>query len=657
MSTGRQPFTNEGGRDNNNNNSSSRPPRRTETLTITPMIIQRTQDDESPHQYVGIHVHFQTQEDTTAIQPWMTTTVVHPHYHARISLSHRSWKNTPAGLQIRFNHHPDDMDDDNPLNHRNFAFFLHSLLHHKLVLAPLLSLHNPRLHRFVRSSSSIASSSSNHNMTTATTSNHYSLLLLPSSEAVAATFSVEGLRSQPMFECTVPQLWTDMSQQLLGMAPNSWTVPQQPSLPRGMELEIHPFKGWKQSVQYSFFVKLQKNTQQQHLLQLSLKDLLNSNPHIQSLFHPLSESTQLVIRSGIRSRTVNNNNNSISTILQPVSPDSMCGRPLHFQNDTTAVVVDLTHSLRRQTSDTTTTNIIDLPCIQWNIITDDNDSSSYPSVPQSSFAGSTLDAHVYRNTGRSQRNSHGHMVVHVVSSAPMDCPVRVQVTQSILSHVLEPQFQTLRVRSSNNNSTMSWEQVHGTVVVVQNNQMDLQYSHILFPSMGGDNDDDNAPSFLTLSYDYRLAFPRMQEYPGDPNRGFEFPPVQAVFEPLCTTKDIPGKESSSSAYSSFTLYSDAMVILPPVPDMSMPFNVLAFVCGIYLFVVGNMINLAIRRSSDAIKYQYDPSSKPPNKLHLLRDKIKKKLGFLKASTEDDTENGTKNPVEEEAPSLEKKKVE
>jgi hypothetical protein len=70
--------------------------------------------------------------------------------------------------------------------------------------------------------------------------------------------------------------------------------------------------------------------------------------------------------------------------------------------------------------------------------------------------------------------------------------------------------------------------------------------------------------------------------------------------------------------------------LKPLPDTSMPFNVLSMTCTLYAFVVGSVMSLLIRKASQTIKYELDPASKPKSKVELVREKVKGALGKLRA---------------------------
>jgi hypothetical protein len=115
---------------------------------------------------------------------------------------------------------------------------------------------------------------------------------------------------------------------------------------------------------------------------------------------------------------------------------------------------------------------------------------------------------------------------------------------------------------------------------------------------------------LQISLDYQPAFLSFQEFPGDPNRGFETSPAVVTM----TCSDVPT-----------TLYSNTLLILPPVPDMSMPFNVISLTCSLYAYVFGSILAFLVKKSSDKIRHALHPEEKPKNRLVRLKEKIKSKF--------------------------------
>jgi Gpi16 subunit, GPI transamidase component len=125
----------------------------------------------------------------------------------------------------------------------------------------------------------------------------------------------------------------------------------------------------------------------------------------------------------------------------------------------------------------------------------------------------------------------------------------------------------------------------------------------------------NATS-VRLLLDYDPVFLSIDSFPGNANRGFEFPPAMASFQ--CGT-------TSTTRVTTVHLYTDTQLILSPLPDMSMPFNVISLTCTFYAFVVGSILNLAIKKASKHVKDQLTPDNTEPDS---LAGKIKAKVSSL-----------------------------
>jgi phosphatidylinositol glycan class T len=114
-----------------------------------------------------------------------------------------------------------------------------------------------------------------------------------------------------------------------------------------------------------------------------------------------------------------------------------------------------------------------------------------------------------------------------------------------------------------------------------------------------------------MAVDYDEAFFPFQKFPADANRGIDAYPSRAIFTPLSST-------------TSTTLYSTSLLIMSPVPDMSMPFNVISLSCTLWAFVLGSLLNILVKRGTESIKREFtgEREKKPI-------DKLKEKLGKVK----------------------------
>jgi hypothetical protein len=140
------------------------------------------------------------------------------------------------------------------------------------------------------------------------------------------------------------------------------------------------------------------------------------------------------------------------------------------------------------------------------------------------------------------------------------------------------------------------------------------------------------PSSLLLSLDYHPNFLTYDDFPGDPNRGRELTP--AVVTVNCQSR------------ISYQVYSNSPLILPPVPDMSMPFNVLSLACSLYAYLVGTLVTLLVKRASEKVTYKLHPDKKPKSKIEKIKEKIKLKFQRRKVN-QDEEENGEEEEKREE----------
>jgi hypothetical protein len=176
------------------------------------------------------------------------------------------------------------------------------------------------------------------------------------------------------------------------------------------------------------------------------------------------------------------------------------------------------------------------------------------------------------------------------------CPVHVQVEQTMES-IFVPVWQSLTLTPS-------------SVEVLPDGSTRLGFEYEL-PAL----------STFQVSIDYEPAFLPFQRFPGDPNRGFEMTPVHATFT----------SSSNICVPTTTTLYSNSILLMAPVPDMSMPFNVLSLTCTLYAFVIGSIINQLVRKASESVKKENNKSWKDRIK-QALREKWTRLTG--RAATEE-----------------------
>ena len=129
-------------------------------------------------------------------------------------------------------------------------------------------------------------------------------------------------------------------------------------------------------------------------------------------------------------------------------------------------------------------------------------------------------------------------------------------------------------------------------------------------------------SVVTVEYDIKKLFLRYTEYPPDANHGFHvgsaalaislpssfsssaglnWSPYNAVTDSISETamsrltssmfENMPSsKRKSGYGYNNVLIYSNSILIRPPIPDFSMPYNVITLTCTVLALIFGNVFN-------------------------------------------------------------------
>ena len=119
-------------------------------------------------------------------------------------------------------------------------------------------------------------------------------------------------------------------------------------------------------------------------------------------------------------------------------------------------------------------------------------------------------------------------------------------------------------------------------------------------------------SSLWMMVDFDEAYLPFQKFPADANRGVDIFPATATFSPV----------QPASHPQPVTLYSPSLLILPPVPDMSMPFNVISLSCTLWAFVLGSLLNILVRRATESVKRELT-GEKEKRPIDKIKDKVRK----------------------------------
>lgn len=149
-------------------------------------------------------------------------------------------------------------------------------------------------------------------------------------------------------------------------------------------------------------------------------------------------------------------------------------------------------------------------------------------------------------------------------------------------------------------------------------------------------------SSVWMIVDYDERYLPFQKFPADANRGVDVFPSRASFTPINI-----GLPSQQQQYQQPTimLYSPSLLIMPPVPDMSMPFNVISLSCTLWAFVLGSMINILVRRGTESVKRDLT-GEKEKRPIDRLKEKLCEKGAKLKALFKRISRRSTSTEAEE-----------
>ncbi|OEU21063.1 hypothetical protein FRACYDRAFT_234689 [Fragilariopsis cylindrus CCMP1102] len=168
------------------------------------------------------------------------------------------------------------------------------------------------------------------------------------------------------------------------------------------------------------------------------------------------------------------------------------------------------------------------------------------------------------------------------------------------------------------------------------------------------------PSTLAISFEYGPSFLTLDDFPGDPNRGRELPPGRVTVQ--CNQPPPPVSHHTTTIRSPdlVMVYSNSLILLPPVPDMSMPFNVISLTSSLYAYIVGAVVTILVRKASEKIKYKLYPEKKPISKVQNLKNKLKAKVDlikikFLRSKTSTSSDNSTENNTKDNGDNTESTK--
>jgi hypothetical protein len=249
--------------------------------------------------------------------------------------------------------------------------------------------------------------------------------------------------------------------------------------------------------------------------------------------------------------------------------------------------------------------------MDWNVDTTTTVDLNFVPTTLSSLLGHQN----YSNNGRLEANrilsrpngvaNTGTIVTTIQSS--LTCPVTVQVME-ILPPILLPRWDTWTIVSTTTTSTTTTTTTKPLLTFQSDGTIVVEYNVTLNPM-----------TTINMTLDYEPALLPFQQFPADANRGIELPPTLFTFG---NNNDASTCTNSSSITATTTLYSAPLLFMPPVPDMSMPFNVVSLTCTLYAFIVGSVANLLVRKASRRIQCRLlHPEEEHKSKLQRVKEKL------------------------------------
>jgi len=128
--------------------------------------------------------------------------------------------------------------------------------------------------------------------------------------------------------------------------------------------------------------------------------------------------------------------------------------------------------------------------------------------------------------------------------------------------------------------------------------------------------DMQEDSSLFIQINYNPKYLGFEAFSSDPNRGFDLQPSIVTFS--CSDYGWMGSE---------TLFSNSLVIMPPVPDLSMPFNVISLYSTFCALIIGTVINITIKKSREKVRDEL--SGKPrKSKKEMIKERILRIISML-----------------------------
>ena len=188
---------------------------------------------------------------------------------------------------------------------------------------------------------------------------------------------------------------------------------------------------------------------------------------------------------------------------------------------------------------------------------------------------------------------------------PSNQPVQVSIVDTY-TNVMHPLYHSIKISSTDGDIPLNKLDYH--LDITKDGSSTLSFTTLM-----------ERNSIINIEMDYRPKFLSFEEFPADPNRGIDVLPSFASL--ACMNAD---SAKSFSTNHILTVYSNSLLIMPPVPDLSMPFNVMSITCTFFALIIGSTINITIRKSREKMRDRLNGIEIPT-----LKQKLKAKMVNLK----------------------------
>lgn len=217
---------------------------------------------------------------------------------------------------------------------------------------------------------------------------------------------------------------------------------------------------------------------------------------------------------------------------------------------------------------------------------------------------------IQKSVNRIQGVSHkGKLLTQVQVGDMVPCPSNKPVQVSIVdtyTNVIHPLYHSIKISSTQGDIPLNELDYH--LEINEDGSSTLSFTTLM-----------ERNSMINIEMDYRPKFLSFEEFPADPNRGIDVLPSIASLS--CMNTD---NTDSFDVNPILTVYSNSLLLMPPVPDLSMPFNVMSITCTFLALIIGSTINITIRKSREKMRDKFNGIETPT-----LKQKLKAKIVNLK----------------------------